>query len=112
MSVEGSDAKFLQSAQGFLDLGLHLEANSELERIDPYLRAAPEVLTLRVDIYRKLEKWELMEVVAKKLSEFDRYSAEWPLAWAEAASRARSVDAGRTILVDAVERFPMVAMVH
>ena len=47
-----------------------LEANSELDEIDPFNRAAPEVLALRIAIYRGLEKWELMQEIAKRLADF------------------------------------------
>lgn len=33
-------------------------------------RAAPEVLALRIEIYRKLKKWELMREIAKRLNDF------------------------------------------
>ena len=37
----------LQRAQGWLELHLPLEANTELDEIQPALRAHPEVLQLR-----------------------------------------------------------------
>jgi hypothetical protein len=47
-----------------------LGGNTELDKIDPFNRAAPEVLALRIAIYRGLEKWELMQEIAKRLAEF------------------------------------------
>ena len=78
-----------------------LDANAELEKIDPEVRHVPEVLEVRVEIYRELEKWELMQTVAKKLTEVDPTDSRWPLAWAYATRRAESLDAAKLILVEA-----------
>ena len=42
----------------FVELGNHLEANVELEKITPMLRAHPDVLELRWHICQGAEKWE------------------------------------------------------
>ena len=44
---------------------MFLDANAELEKIDPEVRHVPEVLAVRVQIYRALKKWELMQIVGK-----------------------------------------------
>ena len=49
---------------------MFLEADTELDKMDPFNRAAPEVLALRIAIYRGLAKWELMQEIAKRLAEF------------------------------------------
>ena len=72
----------------------------------------PEVLALRVMIYRALKKWELMQAVARKLALCDPDEAQWTIAWAFATRRADSLDAARLILVNAVERLPAVAVFH
>ena len=77
------------------------DANEELEEIDPEVRHVPEVLAVRVKICRALEKWELMQTVAKKLTDYDPENPRWPLAWAFATRRADSLDAARRILVEA-----------
>jgi len=51
--LEPPDSLHLQAAQGGLDLGNHVEANEELERITPQLRAHPDVLQVRWRIYRR-----------------------------------------------------------
>ena len=66
MPIEPPDQKFFDAARGYAELGMYCDANEELEKIDPFLRAAPEVLALRIEIYRGLEKSELMREVAKK----------------------------------------------
>jgi len=103
MPLSTEDQKHLTAAQGFTELGMWLDANAELEEIDPEVRHFPEVLEVRVRIYRALEKWELMQTVAKKLTEVDPTDSRWPLAWAYATRRAESVDAARFILIAAWE---------
>lgn len=51
------DSQHLTAAHGYADLGLWLDANSELEQISPDFRDATEVLAVRLRIYRALEKW-------------------------------------------------------
>ncbi len=48
----------LQAAQGWLELGNHVEADAELDNIRPELRAHPEVLKLRWQVYAAAKKWE------------------------------------------------------
>jgi lipopolysaccharide biosynthesis regulator YciM len=101
MLLSTEDLKHLTVAQGYVELGMFPDANEELEEIDPEVRHVPEVLAVRVEIYRALEKWELMQTVAKKLTEHDPENPRWPLAWAFATRRADSLDAARRILVEA-----------
>jgi hypothetical protein len=68
MPVEPPDQKFFEAARGYAELGMFHEANEELEKIDPFLRAAPEIVALRIEIYRGLEKWELMAEMAKLIA--------------------------------------------
>jgi hypothetical protein len=48
-----------RAAEGYLDQGMPLEANAELQWMDACVRHVPEVLAVRVAIYRRLERWEL-----------------------------------------------------
>jgi len=58
MPLESPDIHHLSAAQGWLELGNHLEADAELARITPALRSHPDVLELRWQIYAKAGKWE------------------------------------------------------
>ena len=101
MPLEPENQRLLTAAQGFLELGLPLDAHDEIESMDAEVRHVPEVLEVRVEIYRALKKWELMQTVAKKLTEAEPADSRWPLAWAYATRRAESLDAARFILVEA-----------
>ena len=103
MPLEPENQRLLTAAQGFLELGLPLDAHDEIESMDAEVRHVPEVLEVRVEIYRALKKWELMQTVAKKLTEAEPADSRWPLAWAYATRRAESLDAARFILIAAWE---------
>jgi len=54
------------------------EASDELETIAFDDRMMPEVLAVRVDLYSKAKKWDLMADVAKHLSEsYPNQSSGW-----------------------------------
>jgi hypothetical protein len=55
MPLVEDDQKHLTAAQGYVELGMFLDANEELESIDPEVRHFPEVLAVRMRIYRSLE---------------------------------------------------------
>src|SRR4030095_11337234 len=112
MPLEPEEQEHLTAAQGYLELGMPLEANAELERIDPYVRHLPEVLAVRVEIYRILERWELMATVAKKLSEYEASVPTWAFLFAHALRKSGSVERSWEVLLDACTRFPMNAAIR
>src|SRR5687767_14731948 len=83
-------------------LGCIWMPNAELEEIDPDVRHVPEVLEVRLEIYRALEKWELMQVVARKLAQYDPTDIQWTVSWAYATRRAECIEAAKAILLEAV----------
>lgn len=112
MPLESSDLQHLNAAEGFLTLGMYEDANAELERIEPLCRVLPEVLEVRLEIYGQTQKWDLMQVVAKKLAEHDPGNAQWAILLAYATRRAESIEPARSILWDAVERHPEEPIIH
>ena len=90
---------------------MFLEANAELDEIDPFNRAAPEVLALRIAIYRGLEKWELMQELAKRLADFRPDDIQWTVSLAFAARRANSIQAAKEVLLKAETKFPKEAVI-
>jgi hypothetical protein len=71
MPLDASELQHLTAASGYLELGMPLDADAELDRVDPLCRHLPEVLELRCRVYRRLKKWELMRTVAKRLADHD-----------------------------------------
>jgi hypothetical protein len=90
--LEPPDQQRWQAATGYAELGMFLEADAELDKIDPFNRAAPEVLAIRLAIYRGLEKWELMQEIARRLKEFEPDNVQWTIALAYATRRAYSTE--------------------
>ena len=84
-----------------MEPGMFLDANDEIEKIGPEVRHVPEILTVRVQIYRAREKWPLMQTAAKKLTEIDPQKAQWWISRAYAKHRADSIEAAKHILLDA-----------
>src|SRR5438046_10761794 len=105
MPLEPPDKEFFNAAVGYAQLGMFLEANEQLENIDPFNRVAPEVLALRVDIYCGLQKWDLMREIAERLYESDSTNIQWVVSYAYATRRTKSVNAARNILINALPKF-------
>lgn len=57
----------IEAAQGYLELGMPMDAWNELEEIEAKDRGKIEVLKVRVDVCRALEQWELMAEIARHL---------------------------------------------
>lgn len=111
MPLDFSDRQRLHAASGYIELGMYEDANAELEKIDAFCRAVPEVLALRVAIYQSLGKWELLQVVSQKLVEFEPTNVDWIISYAYATRRAESIEAARAILTEAKKRFPREAVI-
>ena len=101
MPLEKADQEHLQAASGYIQLGLLEEANAELENIEPSCRQVSDVLLARLPIYRGLEKWELMEVVARKLVEWNPREQVFWIDLAYATRRTDSLLAAAAVLTEA-----------
>ena len=102
----------LSAAQGYVELGMHLDANDELEQISPEYRASPPALAIRLQIYRALKKWELMQIVAVQLVKADPNEVQWAISLAYATRRAESIPAAKCILENAVENHAKEPLLH
>jgi tetratricopeptide (TPR) repeat protein len=111
MPLEPPDRQNLCVAEGYLELGLFLEANEELEKIDAFNRAAPEVLALRLRTYQGLKKWELMAEISKRLNEFEPNKVQWIISYAFATRRAVSIEVAKQILLKSASKFPKEAAI-
>src|SRR5258706_13055014 len=77
-AFSNSDVHHLRAAEGWVELGNHLEANEELEKITPELRAHPDVLALRWQIYAKAEKWNACLDIATAIT---KLAPDQPMGW-------------------------------
>ena len=100
-----------EAAVGCVELGMFQEANDQLENIDPFSRAVPEVLAVRIAVYQGLKKWELMQEVTKRLAEFQPNDIQWTISLAYATRRVDSIQAAKEILLKAESKFPKEAII-
>lgn len=111
-SLEPSDAFHLQAAQGWLELGDHLEAAKELESVAPELRGHPAVLKLRWGIYAAERKWEAALDTAATLIQLD---PEEPIGWVHrsyALHELKRTAEARDNLLRVVDKFPISATIR
>ena len=111
MPIELPDLQYLKAAEGYVALGMLIEADRELDKIDPLNRAAPECLALRVEIYRGLKKWELMREISRRLHEFNPDELQWIISYAFATRRAVSIGVAKDILLKSIANFPKEGLV-
>lgn len=98
--------RHLRAAQGYIELGMFVEAADEVECIAPEDRIHPSVLALRYSIYSKLEKWTHAEVVARHLVKISPEDPGWWVNWAYATRRCQSIQEASQILLDAEKLHP------
>lgn len=68
MKLGHDDMRLLLAAQGWLELGDWKSAHDELENIQPKMRAYPDVLKMRVDVYSAAKKWDYVIEMAGTLA--------------------------------------------
>jgi tetratricopeptide (TPR) repeat protein len=113
--LQPPDSHHLSATIGWLGLGNHLEAIEELEKIEPALRAHPDVLLVRFEIYSKAGEWD---VAAEAAAALVKLQSNAPGAWiALAYATRRKPGAGggvlqaKEILLPAQTRFPKVWLI-
>jgi predicted Zn-dependent protease len=72
------DVHYLRAAEGWLELGDHLEANEELKKITLQCRFHPQVLLVRWEIYAREGHWEFAHTIAHGLVAL---APEEPVGW-------------------------------
>lgn len=100
------------AAQGYFELGMHDDSEAELNRLGREFHDRPEVLALRVANAQGMSRWPAMQAAARKLARMRPGDPRWALAWAYATRRAESVELARLVLAEALERHPLVALIH
>jgi tetratricopeptide (TPR) repeat protein len=100
------DQRHLEAAEGWIELGNHLEANEELEQITPELRGHPDVLEIRWQIYAKAKKWDAALDLASALIQL---VPELPLGWVHRSyclHELKRSEEARDNLLRVVDKFP------
>lgn len=105
-ALQPPDSHRVIAAQGWLELGNHVEANEELDKITPQRRAHPYVLEVRWQIYAAAKKWDAALDIASVLVHL---VPDQPSGWLHRSfslhELKRTVEA-RDNLLPVVEKFP------
>jgi hypothetical protein len=103
--LERPDSTHLEAAQGWLDLGSHLEANEELERTSPENRTHPNVLQVRWRLCAKAEQWDACLDIATALTQL---TLDRRFGWLHRAVSLRKLNRtveARDVLLSVVDEF-------
>ena len=106
MNLTESDKFHIRAAEGWLELGNHLEANEELENVTATLRSHPEVLSLRFQIYSKAEKWDYAAEIARTISEMLPDNPYGPFHLAFSLHELKRTKEAYAVLIAVVDKFP------
>src|SRR5262245_48573452 len=90
MSLDARNERHLRAACAYIERGMFDEAQAEMEQIDPFCQLLPELLATRVRIYRVLERWDLIAIVARKLTEWNPEEPKNFVDWADAIRHTKS----------------------
>ena len=112
MPLDDPDELHLRAACAYVEEGMFDDAQAELEKIDPRSRLLPELLAARIPLYRSLEKWDLMAIAARRLSEWNPEEPGHFVNWAYATTRMESIQAAHAILTRATGLHPTDGMIH
>jgi predicted Zn-dependent protease len=96
----------LRAAWGWLGLGDLVSANNELDEITPELRAHPDVLVARGDIYAKAKKWGSVLTITETLV---KIAPEKTYGWIHrsfALHEMKRTQEALDLLLPVAERFP------
>jgi len=96
----------MQRAQGWLELKLPLEANEELDEVQPQLRAHPAVLKLRYQVYADAKQWPMAYEIANTLNRELPQDEFGGVHAAVALYRMGRTREAKELSLDVAERFP------
>lgn len=105
------DSFHVLAAEGWLELGDHLSAKEELEKLAPELRTHPNVLELRWQIYAKAREWEVCLDIGTALLKIDPGSEVGWVRTAAAYHGLKDYSSAFAALAPALDKFPKSAYV-
>jgi tetratricopeptide (TPR) repeat protein len=104
--LQQPDTMHLQAAQGWFELGNHVEADGELEQISPQNHAHPAVLEMRWMICAAAKKWEAaLDITAT----FIQLAPEHPFGWIHRSFALHELNRtaeARDNLLSVLDKFP------
>jgi predicted Zn-dependent protease len=105
------DTRSLNAAIGYFQLGMIDDALEQLESLPPEQRGNEQVVELRIEIYRHLEKWESARIDAEAMAKRNPGNAGWWISWAYSLRREKSVEEAREVLWEALRLHPNELMI-
>jgi hypothetical protein len=109
--LEPPDIHLLHAAEGWIGLGDYRAAKAELDQIDAKLRAHPDVLQVRWQIYAQAESWTACLHLAKLLTQ---WTPERWFSWIQLAQSLHKLgrtEEARDSLLSIADRFNQNAVV-
>jgi tetratricopeptide (TPR) repeat protein len=100
------DQRHLEAAEGWIGLGNYQEANEELEEITPQLRAHPQVLIVRGQIYAQAKKWEACIEIAEAVVQTAPELLNGWLDRSFALHELKRTEEAHDLLLPAKDKFP------
>ncbi len=98
--------KRFEAVQGYLELGMHAEALSELAALEQEAGPRFEILALRMSVLRAAREWDGMREVTARMRRMRPGEAETWIWLADASRHSVSLEAAREILTEAEKSFP------
>ena len=106
MKLSARDQHYLLAAQGWLELGNHVEAHAELDNIDTGAKTHPAVLELRWTILAKAGQWSACVEVANLQSVLIPHRVNSWVNLAFALHELKRTKEAKETLLAVVEQFP------
>jgi tetratricopeptide (TPR) repeat protein len=110
--LEPPDAFHVRAAEGWLELGNHVEANEELERVTPELRTHPDVLKIRWKVYAEAEKWLAALDIATALVQAAPDDPDGWIGRSFSLHELKRTAEARDYLLPAVDKFPKISVMR
>ena len=103
-----NNQRHLEAAEGWLELGLPLEANAELKKITPQQQGHPDVLELRWHISAKEKKWATCVEIAAAVIQLAPERVDGWIHRSFALHELQKTQEAFQQLLTAVDQFPKV----
>ena len=104
--------KVLSYANGYRELGMFKESLAELSHLPKTLSDRVKVLQMKLAVYFDAKDWPAAECVATKIALKEPNDPNNLVNLAFATRRAKSIQEANAILLNAVDHFPNVSLVH
>jgi len=101
-----ADQLCLDAAEGWLGLGNHVEAFTELEKISPEVQHHPDVLRMRYHLYAAAKNWAAAVEAGQALCELPAIDPFGPIHLAYALHELKRTKEAWDVLLPVASRFP------